>query len=67
MRSRVAGGQNKSFQLSQFQVQLADSPYQAAADYNLNSFRDGFCISFEALPVSLCSVSSNMRSIFDHP
>jgi len=37
MRSRVAGGQNKSLlkQLSQFQVELADSPYQAAADYNI--------------------------------
>ena len=52
-------------QLSQFQLELADYPDQAAAAYVLNDLRDGFRIGFEALSVSLRS-SSNMRAAFDH-
>ena len=54
-------------QLSQFQLELADYPDQAAADYILNGLRDGFRIGFKALSVSLRSSSSNMRSALDHP
>ena len=54
-------------QLSQFELELADYPDQAAAAYVLNGLRDGFRIGFEALSVSLRSSSSNIRSAFDHP
>ena len=54
-------------QLSQFELELADYPDQAAAAYILNGLRDGFRIGFEALSVSLRSSSSNMHSAFDHP
>ena len=52
--------------LSQFQVELADYPDQAAIAYILHGLQDGFPISFEASSVYLQSASSNIRSAFDH-
>ena len=48
-------------------MELADYHDQAAAAYILNGLRDGFCIGFEALSVSLRSLSSNMHLAFDQP
>ena len=54
-------------QLSQFQLELANYPDQAAAAYILIGLWDGFRIGFEALSVSLQSSSSNIPLAFDHP
>ena len=54
-------------QLSQFQAELCDYPDQSAAAYVLTDLREGFHIGFDALSVTLQSVSSDMCLALEHP